>query len=84
MAPLTINTLPEGTLKALADHGTMGRLMPADGGQAEATILRFAQAGIDVDALATRLQDEGASSFVKSWHDLLEVVSAKSEALAAV
>ena len=77
-APLTVNTMPEGTLKALADHGDLGPLLPADGGDGEEMLGRFAKAGVDVDALAAQLQDEGAKSFVKSWHELMDVIVAKS------
>jgi transaldolase len=80
-APFTVNTMPEGTLKALADHGTLGGLLTADGGDSEAVLARFAAAGIDVDALARQLQDEGAKSFVSSWHELMEVIVSKSAAL---
>ncbi len=81
-APRTVNTMPEGTLKALADHGELGELLPADGGDGEAVLARFASAGIDVDALAARLQDEGAKSFVSSWNDLMTVITGKRDALA--
>jgi transaldolase len=80
-APFTVNTMPEGTLKALADHGEVGPILPAHGGDCEEVLARFAQAGIDVRALAARLQDEGAKSFVKSWQELLAVVASKSEAI---
>ena len=80
-APLTVNTMPEGTLKAFADHGEIEAVMPRDGGDCEAVLAQFAKAGIDIDALATRLQDEGAASFVKSWNELMEVISAKSATL---
>jgi len=80
-APFTVNTMPEGTLNALADHGELGAIMPADGGDCEEVLAQFAKAGIDVDALAGQLQDEGAKSFVKSWNDLLAVIDSKSEAL---
>ncbi len=80
-APLTINTMPEGTLKAFADHGEIGPLLPADGGDCEAVLAKFAKAGVDVDALAARLQDEGAASFVKSWNELIEVIASKTVAL---
>ena len=80
-APQTINTMPEGTLRAFADHGEVGEPMPADGGDCEAVLGRFENAGIDVDALAVRLQDEGADAFVKSWNDLLAVTASKSAAL---
>jgi transaldolase len=83
-APFTVNTMPEGTLKALADHGESGASMPADGGDCEEVLAQFAKAGIDVDALASQLQDEGAKSFVKSWNDLLAVIDSKSAALKKV
>ena len=81
-APFTVNTIPEGTLKALADHGALGGMMAADGGDAEDTLTRFARAGIDVDGLASQLQEEGAKSFVNSWHELMDVIAAKSAHLA--
>ena len=80
-APFTVNTMPEATLKALADHGALGATLPADGGDAEIVLAQFAQAGIDIDALAQQLQDEGAKSFVKSWEDLMGVIALKSAAL---
>ena len=80
-APFTVNTMPEGTLKALADHGEVGPILPAHGGDSDEVLARFAKAGIDNDALAARLQDEGANTFVKSWEELLEVIASKSEAL---
>ena len=80
-APFTVNTMPEGTLKALADHGELSEIMSADGGDCEAVLAEFAKAGIDVDALAARLQDEGAKSFVKSWNELMAVIASKSATL---
>ena len=80
-APFTVNTMPEGTLKALADHGEVGGTLPADGGNADADLARFADAKIDVDALSRQLQDEGAKSFVKSWNELMGVIGSKSETL---
>jgi len=80
-APFTVNTMPEGTLKALATHTELGELLPADGGDCEEIIAQFTKAGIDVDALAVQLQNEGAESFVKSWDDLMNVISSKSVAL---
>lgn len=80
-APFTVNTMPEGTLKALAAHTELGELLPADGGNCEVILAQFANAGIDVDALAVQLQNEGADSFVKSWDDLMNVISSKSAAL---
>lgn len=80
-APFTVNTMPDGTLKALADHGEVQTILPADGGDAENVLTAFALAGIDIDKLAAQLQEEGAKSFVKSWNDLLAVIESKSTAL---
>ena len=80
-APLTVNTMPEGTLKAFADHGEVGDILAPDGGDSEKVLAGFAKAGIDVDALAARLQDEGAASFVKSWNDLMARIESKSAAI---
>jgi len=82
-APFTVNTMPEATLKALADHGELGSILPADGGDCEQVLAQFAKAGIDVDALSGRLQEEGAKSFVQSWNDLMAVITSKSAALKA-
>jgi transaldolase len=79
-APFTVDTMPEGTLKAFGDHGEVGDIMAADGADAEAALASFAKAGIAVDALAAQLQDEGAKSFVESWNDLMSRVDAKSAA----
>jgi len=83
-APFTVNTMPEGTLKALADHGDLGEVMSADGGDCEAVLDQFAAAGIDIDDLGAKLQDDGAKSFVGSWNDLMEVIASKSAKLAEV
>ena len=80
-APFTVNTMPEGTLKALADHGETGDSLPPDGGDSEEILVQFRKAGIDIDALAARLQEEGAASFVKSWNELLEVIASRRAAL---
>jgi len=80
-APFTVNTMPEGTLKALADHGELGATLSADGGNCEEVLTQFAKAGIDVDTLAAQLQDDGAKSFVQSWNDLMGVIALKSAAL---
>jgi transaldolase len=82
-APFTVNTMPEGTLKALAEHGELGTILPADGGDCEEVLTEFAKAGINVDSLAADLQDQGAKSFVKSWTDLMAVIASKSSALSA-
>jgi transaldolase len=81
-APLTVNTIPEATLRAFADHGDVGALVPADGGDCEAMITAHVKSGIDVDALAAQLQDDGAKAFVKSWNELMKVIDSKSRALA--
>ena len=73
--------MPEATLKAFADHGEVNGILPADGGDCEAVLAEFGKAGIDLNALAGRLQDEGAASFVKSWNELLAVIASKSAAL---
>lgn len=77
-APLTVNTMPEGTLKAFEEHGAIGRLLPADGGDCEEILTQFAKAGVDVDALGAHLQSDGAKSFVSSWNDLMGVIASKS------
>jgi transaldolase len=81
-APLTVNTMPEPTLHAFADHGEVGDLLPADGGNAEAVLEEFEAAGIDVAALAARLQSEGKESFNKSWQDLLSSIESQVAATA--
>jgi len=78
----TINTMPENTLLAFADHGEVGNPIPEDGGDAQATLAEFRAAGVDLDELAARLQREGAQAFVNSWRDLLETVSGEREKLA--
>ncbi len=80
-APLTVNTMPEATLKAFADHGVFGPTLPAQAHHGEAVLARFTSAGFDLGALAAQLQDEGATSFVKSWNDLLECITSKSTTL---
>jgi transaldolase len=80
-APLTVNTMPEGTLKAFADHGELSGILPADGGGCEAVFAALGKAGIDIDGLGTKLQDEGATSFVKSWNELMAVIDSKGAAL---
>src|SRR6195256_4382999 len=80
-APFTVNTMPEATLLAYGEHGETGETLAPDGGDCEAVLASFAKAGIDVDALAARLQDEGASSFVKSWEDLMARIDSKRTAM---
>jgi transaldolase len=82
-APFTVNTMPEPTLHAFADHGEVGELFPADGGNAENVLAEFEQAGIDVSALAARLQVEGKEAFNKSWEELLKSISDQRGASAA-
>ena len=82
-APYTVNTMPEATLKALASHTELGTIIPVDGGDCEEVLARFGKAGVDVVALAARLQEEGAKSFVNSWNELMAVIASKSAAIAA-
>jgi transaldolase len=77
-APFTVNTMPESALNALAEHGDISTLMRADGGDSEELLKQFAAAGIDIHALARKLQKDAAESFVKSWNELLRVIEAKS------
>jgi len=83
-SPFTVNTIPEKTLNAFADHGKVGDSLPADGGDCEDVLSEMEKAGVDIQALAAQLQEDGAKSFVKSWNDLMEVITAKSESLANV
>jgi transaldolase len=80
-APFTINTMPDATLEAFYDHGDVGEPMPADGGDCDAMLARFAKAGVDTAALATKLQNDGATSFVDSWNDLLARITAQGSSL---
>ncbi len=80
-APFTVNTMPESTLKVLANRKELGSILPADGGDCEEVLSRFAEAGINIDGLATRLQDEGAQSFVKSWNELMSVIDSATVVL---
>ena len=84
IAPLTVNTMPEGTLRAFAAHGDLGRPLSPDGGDSAEMLLQFARSGVDLEALAVRLQEEGAASFVTSWKDLLGVIAGKTAAVAKV
>jgi transaldolase len=80
-APFTVNTMPEATLNALAKHDHIESILPADGGDCEETLAKFTKAGVDLDALAAQLQEEGAKSFSKSWASLMDVISTKSAVL---
>lgn len=81
-APFTVNTMPDDTLKAFLDHGEIGQTLPSDGGESEAMPARFANAGVDVKALAATSQSEGAKSFVAAWNDLMERIDVQSKAVA--
>jgi transaldolase len=76
-SPLTVNTMPEPTLHAFAGHGEIGEPVPADGGDCEQVLARFANAGVDVDALAERLQEEGKEAFAKSWDEMLKTIESQ-------
>jgi len=80
-APFTINTIPDKTLQAFYDHGEVGEPMPADGGDSDEVLARFTAAGVDVQALAAKLQADGATAFADSWQELLERISAQSSSL---
>jgi transaldolase len=80
-APFTINTMPDSTLEAFFDHGEAGDPMPADGGEGDELLSRFADAGIDTQALAAQLQSDGAKSFVDAWNHLMERVDVQHAAL---
>jgi len=80
-APFTVNTMPEATLKALADHGDISQTLPTHARYCDEVLARFAKAGIDTDALSAQLQDEGAESFVKSWNELLTSIASKGKTL---
>jgi transaldolase len=82
VAPLTVNTMPENTLKAFADHGELGPVLSGDAGDAEKMLGEFRKAGVDLAALAVKLQQEGAASFVASWNNLLGVIASKGSSLA--
>ena len=82
-APDTINTMPDKTLEAFADHGKVGDPLPADGGDCEEVFKAHQDAGIDTDALGLKLQKDGADAFVKSWNELLETIKSESARLAA-
>ena len=80
-APNTVNTMPQATLKATADHAAAADVLPRDGGDGRTTLALFEKAGVNISALAEKLQREGADAFVQSWRDLLEAITAKSKAL---
>jgi transaldolase len=82
-APFTINTMPDKTLMAFADHGQVRDLLPVDGGDADEVLKRFNDAGFDTDALAARLQEEGKETFDASWKDLLDTIASEGEKLVA-
>jgi transaldolase len=76
-----VNTAPENTLNAFADHGEVDTDWVEETSGSEGVLDGFRRAGIDLDALGKRLQDEGAASFVASWNDLLRVIAERSKAL---
>jgi transaldolase len=78
-SPFTVNTMPEPTLHAFADHGEVGDLVPADGGDADSVLAAFEEAGVGVQALAARLQEEGKQAYNKSWEDLLSSIDAERQ-----
>jgi transaldolase len=81
IAPLTVNTMPEGTLKLFADHGEIGPELSPEGGESERVLAEFRSAGVQLGALAAKLQEEGTATFVASWNELLGVIASKSASL---
>lgn len=81
-APFTVNTMPDKTLKAFFEHGEVGDPLPADGGDADALLARFAEAGVNLDEVAARLQRDGAKSFVDAWNELMDRIRAQASAVA--
>jgi transaldolase len=81
-APYTVNTMPDSTLEAFYDHGEVGDPLPADGGDVDARLGRFAQAGVDTAAVAAKLQHDGAESFVTAWNELMDRIEAQTAAVA--
>jgi len=81
-SPFTVNTMPEPTLNAFADHGEVGDPVPADGGDCDEVLAQFESAGIGIQALAARLQEEGKKAFVDSWNDLLKSIDTEREQVA--
>jgi transaldolase len=79
-APNTVNTMPEATLLKFGEHGTLGRILSAGGGESDEVTYQLSRLGIDMDALAAQLQKEGAESFVKSWNEMMDVVASKARA----
>jgi transaldolase len=80
-APLTVNTMPEKTLHAFAEHGEVGQILPPDGGDSASLLSQFASIGFEVESLGATLQSDGAASFVASWNELMTVIESKSAAL---
>lgn len=80
-SPFTVNTMPEATLKAVDQHNQISSILPADGGDCEEILDLFSKAGVNLDALAAQLQDEGAKSFVKSWNALISEIASKGALL---
>lgn len=83
-APHTINTIPDATLHAFADHGEVGALLPADGGDSEEVLEKLARAGVDYAGLAAQLQRDGTRSFDDSWDDLLGCLASKAESIGVI
>jgi transaldolase len=81
-APNTVNTMPEETLRAFADHGTVAGVLGPDGGDCDVVLAKYATAGIDIETLGRKLQSDGAKAFAASWQDLLRSIAAKIKAVA--
>jgi transaldolase len=81
IGPGVVNTMPEKTLRAFADHGEVARTVDADPAAAQATLAEAEAAGIDLDAVTASLEREGVDSFCASYHELLDCIQAKLAAL---
>ena len=81
-APYTVNTMPDATLEAFYDHGDVGDPLPADGGDVDARLDRFRQAGVDTAEVAAKLQRDGAASFVAAWNELMDRIATQTAAVA--
>ena len=83
IGPDTVNTLPEATIEAFADHGKLARRVDADLDQAEAAWSGLAAVGVDLDDVAAKLEREGVTSFQKSFDELIEALDTKATELRA-
>jgi transaldolase len=79
IAPGVVNTMPEATLKAFADHGEARRTLDTDANEAERVLAQAAEQGVELSAITTQLEREGVQAFCDSYHDLLDCIESKLE-----